>query len=1011
MNKRIRKILLSGLITLAMTAGLPGNTEAVFAGSLPETAEDELYEDVTELFDEDIDEGPESETDELPDISSSMIETAETGADGNVISGDVSGQLIQEGSFPDFTENSGNDRFVPDEEQPDYDSASDTVTEAINGWTGGSYVTADISESRIPVSDVEKLLADVINDHPEFFFVDGAYICNADTQDRVLSLSVRIKDGMTDKYTDAFNEKAAIILAGVDDGWTDLQKAMYIHDYLVTHVQYDLTYKHYDAESAIVGGSAVCEGYSLAYKYLMNRLDSRFKCDYVGSNTLNHAWNYLTVNNKQYYVDCTWDDPLFTGNNYFYEYHCRHSNFMLSRDEMYKTHGSTDWKNKSGINIYNSVKGAKDYDDAPWLETNSPIPMIGNIGAYSTGYNNISLYTYDFIAKASNKLADYNALWNVWGSSGYYLASYTSLSSAGNCFTATTPTEILLINSSTGEKKSAYKLNDSEKSKGYIYGTYMDNGKLHYHLYTSCGSERTGDGTVDLSKYEDEMIRVVLEKTSLSIDIDESVQLKAAVLPEDTVNKKVIFTSMDPKIAAVDDTGKVTGISNGKTIIVAKPAAGGKSAYCKIRVGSGTQSGLDTVFSASNSDTLYLMKGKKYSLDSDYSFVSSDPGSVEIINKNTVKGKKAAAGVSIIGKPDSGNGDTITYKVYVIAPSLTKKAVLIVGETQKLTLDLNGYEDDCNVTWYSSNPSVVSVEEGDGKIKATGKGSAKVTAWVNGKALNSTVKVVEKKSIKSIKGDSLTLQPFQTISLKFSDGFKVKNAQWSSSLSLNVIKNRSGKTVAYQDSVVRIGTNGKIKAIGSGDTTITAVTANGIKSLKITVPVPAVRTFYVLAGKSKKFSIMGIKPKELEWHSEKEETATVKNGKILAGNTPGKTKISAHYDPYETGKGFDYSIDVYTESPVFTTSSNGVLKKANAAGTVYELNIGSGKECKISVNNVYEPILFKSKNNDIAFADEFTDNTGVIFGRKTGKNDKPGKTVLTTKIAGKTYTINVIVSK
>lgn len=57
---------------------------------------------------------------------------------------------------------------------------------------------------------------------------------------------------------------------------------------------------------------------------------------------------------------------------------------------------------------------------------------------------------------------------------------------------------------------------------------------------------------------------VTLDKSRASIkDQNQTLKLNASVLPKEAVDKAVLWKSMDPKIAKVDSTGKVTPVSNG----------------------------------------------------------------------------------------------------------------------------------------------------------------------------------------------------------------------------------------------------------------------------------------------------------------------------------------------------------------------------------------------------------------------------------------------------------------
>ncbi|WP_455600726.1 Ig-like domain-containing protein, partial [Cloacibacillus sp.] len=75
---------------------------------------------------------------------------------------------------------------------------------------------------------------------------------------------------------------------------------------------------------------------------------------------------------------------------------------------------------------------------------------------------------------------------------------------------------------------------------------------------------------------------VSLDFTELTLDIGASKTLTAAVKPDNATDKAVVWTSADPAVAAVDESGKVTALSVGTTVVTAK--AGEKSAACTVTV-------------------------------------------------------------------------------------------------------------------------------------------------------------------------------------------------------------------------------------------------------------------------------------------------------------------------------------------------------------------------------------------------------------------------------------------
>ena len=94
------------------------------------------------------------------------------------------------------------------------------------------------------------------------------------------------------------------------------KKAAALHDALVKHCSYASgQYGGQSAYEALVGGRAVCAGYSRAYK-LMCDIEG-IPCMLVYGNASGgtgggpHQWNIIKLDDGKWYeVDCTFDDPL-----------------------------------------------------------------------------------------------------------------------------------------------------------------------------------------------------------------------------------------------------------------------------------------------------------------------------------------------------------------------------------------------------------------------------------------------------------------------------------------------------------------------------------------------------------------------------------------------------------------------------------------------------------------------------------------------------------------------------
>lgn len=89
---------------------------------------------------------------------------------------------------------------------------------------------------------------------------------------------------------------------------TDLEKIISAHDFLTETVEYKLEDEFsYTIYSALVRNKGVCEGYSLAFKQLMDY--AGIECHIVISESLNHSWNIVKLDGEYYHIDVTFDDP------------------------------------------------------------------------------------------------------------------------------------------------------------------------------------------------------------------------------------------------------------------------------------------------------------------------------------------------------------------------------------------------------------------------------------------------------------------------------------------------------------------------------------------------------------------------------------------------------------------------------------------------------------------------------------------------------------------------------
>ncbi len=90
--------------------------------------------------------------------------------------------------------------------------------------------------------------------------------------------------------------------------------------------------------------------------------------------------------------------------------------------------------------------------------------------------------------------------------------------------------------------------------------------------------------TVDLTVKVVNVVSVSLDKASTSLEVGDTVQLKATISPANATNTNVSWASVDENIASVDQTGLVTALNVGKTTIVVTSEDGSFTSSCEITV-------------------------------------------------------------------------------------------------------------------------------------------------------------------------------------------------------------------------------------------------------------------------------------------------------------------------------------------------------------------------------------------------------------------------------------------
>ena len=651
--------------------------------------------------------------------------------------------LIQNGEFPS--------EIAYDEDRPgivsegaadeSFERALEAVVSAARNWNGADEsVELDFASYNMPV-DKSSRLSSAVNLHPELFYVSNLYRYSGNGI--ITKIGIRFDKKFTLNDIATFKNKADTILNGVDPQWTPTQKLIYLHDYLTSHINYDQTYKKYDAYNALVEGSCVCQGYSLAYAYLVNRVNKGFDCTVVTSNYNNHAWNLVTLNGRKYYVDNTWDDPIRQ-----YEYYNRYDNCLISKSKLISNdHKSNDWVDSYGNNVYNTVTG-NEYDNPVWGEMHSTMPMFGTTGAYYSGYGKMTIYKYDFTNGDVGSFKEYNdALWKVWGNSGYWTRNFSHIAAVGSNLLVTLPDKIYVIDQS-GKDITSY--DNKGSGRGYIYGGQVNGNTLSYDVYTNPPS---GSNSQYIGRYTQildapapavPVSSVTLNKSSLSMTTGGTATLTATVLPSNATNKTVIWGSSDANVVTVSD-GALTAKKAGRaTITVTSAADTSKKAQCTVTV---TDPAVPVSSVTLNKSTLSMTTGGTATLtatvlpsnatNKTVTWGSSDANVVTVSDGALAAKKAGRATITVTSAADTSK--KAQCMVTVTDPAVPVTGVAVSPVSLKLQLQTGktvtgaltatvspSNATDKSVTWSSSNTAVATVNS-TGRVTARAAGTATVT--------------------------------------------------------------------------------------------------------------------------------------------------------------------------------------------------------------------------------------------------------------------------------------------
>ncbi len=455
------------------------------------------------------------------------------------------------------------------------------------------------------------------------------------------------------------------------------------------------------------------------------------------------------------------------------------------------------------------------------------------------------------------------------------------------------------------------------------------------------------------------VIKVYAKPTSIKLSHSKGTlyttkrgKLTATVLPENAYNKTVIWSSSNPKVATVTQTGALTAVGSGTTVITAKTAVGGLTAKCVLTVKPKVQVtdiALNKTSGSMYKNASYQLKCSIYPSNATFKQVkwsSSDPKIVSVSSTGLVKALKAGRATVYCKSVDNpGVVGVCTIKVVVkttgVKLNYTKGSIY---QDNIGVLKATVYPSDAtnkNVKWTSSNPKVATVDA-NGRVKGISAGKAVITCTTVNGGHKATCSITVKAVIKTTK---ITLN---RTSGKMYDGafYQLKATVAPANATAYKLQWTSSNTRA-----VKVDQTGKIYGVAPGNAVITCTaTDSGVKAYC-------------------KVQVVEIKPTAVKLNR---TSATMNYGAVY------QLKATV-YPENATNKAVTWTSS--NPSAVYV-SSNGVIKalKTNSSAVITCKTVSGGKTatCSVKVNVArVTGVKLGRTSAEVSIGQKFTINKAV----------------------------------
>ncbi len=274
--------------------------------------------------------------------------TPGTDTDGNISVGDTKGYNQIDADLFDFSTvlytktdlTRGYDYLKEESERLCYDLISKSVFYISQEKKGNSYdiLPVTVESATLCESQLHLIITAYTLDHPEIFWIENefSYYINS-SGDTSLQLKSALSSEEITQGAELMRNELDSMMSGLQGNLSQYDRELYIHDTLLNNCVYagevlkgadDFSY--YTSYGAIVNSKAVCEGYSKAMQLMLSMVGVESSCVSGRGVDELHMWNIVSIGDKWYHLDATWNDTEEENVNY--------DNFNITTEQILLDH-------------------------------------------------------------------------------------------------------------------------------------------------------------------------------------------------------------------------------------------------------------------------------------------------------------------------------------------------------------------------------------------------------------------------------------------------------------------------------------------------------------------------------------------------------------------------------------------------------------------------------------------------------------------------------------------------